>query len=185
MQALPYLGNLLKRSLPGKGELAMSLVPNLAYAGMTAVTLPGRQVDADGNVLYEGAGLGTRAGAFAEDAIGSLGVGLGARMLSRGTLGAIAKHRKKPFTPEREGFISNIAENVAEPAFYMTGLMPRPFANQAFQDYEQAMSTASRSDLQQQALEEQRREMEALQRYGGLAPAFDPVQQMLAQYGLG
>lgn len=185
MQFLPRLGKILSTSLPGKDQLAMSLIPNLAYAGMTAATLPGRQVGPGGEVLYEGAGLGTRVGAAAEDFLGSSFAGFGARALSRGTLRAIAKRRNKPFTPEREAFISNIAENVAEPAFYMTGLMPRPFANQAFQDYEQAMSNASRSDLQQQALAERQRQMEALQSYGGLAPVVDPVKQILAQYGLG
>jgi hypothetical protein len=179
MQALPYLGNLLKSSLPGKE----SLIPNLAYAGMTAATLPGRQVGPGGEVLYEGAGLGTRLGAGVEDVFGSFAAGLAGRAFTRAALGGIAKRRNKPFTPEREAFISNIAENVAEIGSYP--LMPRPFANRAFQDYEQAMSGVNQSDLQQQALAEQRREMEALQRYGGLAPAFDPVQQMLAQYGLG
>lgn len=131
-QALQALKPIVKSQigqavLPQSGlELAMSVVPNLAFAGMTALNQP------------QGTSPLVAAGAGAEDLIGSLALQTLGRGLGSFGAGGLRRARGGALSPEWESGIKGISEMGAEMLGY--GFVPRPFATKAYQDYEQRVT---------------------------------------------
>lgn len=113
--------------LPQSGlELAMSVVPNLAFAGMTALNQP------------QGTSPLVAAGAGAEDLIGSLALQTLGRGLGSAGAGGVRRLRGGSLPNEWESGVKGLSEYGAE--FLGYGLVPRPFATKAYQDYEQRVT---------------------------------------------
>ena len=158
-------------------DIAMDLGSNLLFAGLTGMSLPGRD-EATG---YEGATFGERAGASLLDAATSIPVGMAGRLV--GTLGSrgIGKIRKRPLSPGWEMGIQNVAGMGAETALWGSGMVQNPFTNSAIGRYNQAAMTAQESDkrayreqILAEAQEEERRRNQALAGYGGIGAALSP-----------
>jgi hypothetical protein len=112
--------------LPTGADLAMSVLPNVIFSGMTAASLP------------EGTDLTTRLGAGAEDLLG----GLAAQTLGRGmgySVGrGVGRVLNKPLPEEWRHIVTGAGEIATEAGAYP--FMPRPFANKAYEDYNQRMA---------------------------------------------
>lgn len=152
--ALKYLLPRVARvALPQtKAEMALTLLPNVAFAGMTAFGQP------------EGTSPGLRFLTGVED----LGLGLGLQTLGRlGGAGAgklIGAARGRPLSPGSMAMATNIGE-MSEWLGY--GLLPRPAANAAYADYEERMAA-------QQQQRDERIRLQALREagaFGGVMPS--------------
>lgn len=110
----------------------MSVAPNVAFAGMTAMNQP------------EGTDMMTRFGAGGEDLIGSLLLQTGGRGLGYGVVGG-ARRMGAPLSNEWSMGVKGLAELGAEAFGY--GLVPRPFATDAYEKFEQRMSERQRDEL--------------------------------------
>jgi len=121
--------------LPQTGaEWMTSVVPNVAFAGMTAMNQP------------EGTGALLRTGTFLED----LGISLGLQSFGRlggGALIAGANRAGVNLSPGMAMGLRSASELGAETLGYMA-LPPeaRPFANKAYQNYEQSVSEQQRAE---------------------------------------
>jgi hypothetical protein len=125
-----------KAVLPQSGaEWMMSVVPNVAFAGMTAMNQP------------EGTDGLTRFGAGAED----LGLSLMLQTLGRGGGHALvggARHGGIDLSPDMAMTLKGASEVGTEALGFMA--LPewtRPFAKKAYDDYGQRMSEQQRDEL--------------------------------------
>ena len=146
------------------GGLISDTAFNALGAGMSAVSLP------------EGTDLGTRLGAAAEDLLFSVPVGwlgrLGGYNIARG-VGALRGKRLPPGIFEQAQALTGGA---AEMAAWSSGLIPRPFANKAFEQYQ---ARTSEQQLQEQAMRDEQIRMDLVQRLGGAGLLAAPFQQNL------
>ena len=119
--------------LPQSGaEWMMSVVPNVAFAGMTAMNQP------------EGTDNLTRFGTGAEDLAGSLMLQTLGRGFGHGVVGG-ARRMGAPLGHEMAAGIKGASEMGTELLGY--GFVPRPFATSAYDDYEKRMSEQQRDEM--------------------------------------
>jgi hypothetical protein len=110
----------------------MSVGPNVAFAGMTAMNQP------------EGTDGLTRFGAGVEDLFGSGLLQTVGRGFGHGVVGG-ARRMGVPLNSEWGMGIKGFAELGTEALGY--GLVPRPFANSAYERFEERMSEQQRAEL--------------------------------------
>lgn len=159
---MQYLGQHLPQDT--KGWIA-EVAPNLIFAGMSAATLP------------EGTDPGLRAGAFAEDLLTSVPMGLLGRMGGSGLAHGIGRMRGRALSSESTGLAQMLTGTGLETSAMMSGLMPRPFATKAFEDYQ---ARVSEEEQQRQAIERQEIERQAIEQMGGLGALVAPLDQAVA-----
>ena len=138
-------------------EAAFSLIPNLAFAGLTAASQP------------EGTGMGTRVGAGFEDLVGSLALQTGGRGLGYGAGRAFGSLRGRRLGPENMSRLTGFGEMAAEFGGY--GLVPRPFASKAMSDYEARFAQQQQAE---QAIRDEQIRREAIAQAGGLGVVMPP-----------
>lgn len=167
---LSRLGGAFKAAMPKTGaEWVMEFGPNALFAAGSALMAP------------EGTDLGTRIGAGAEDAIGNFGLDMGLRMLGGSAASRLAKARGlAKLDDSTEAMLRGGISMGGSMALNMGGLMPRPFLNKAYEDYQ------SRFDAEQQqqlALRDQAIRDQVIREMGGYAPMAEPL--ISAGYGFG
>lgn len=160
--ALPFLRQAFQASVPQTGKaLAADVGMNVLMAGLAASSLP------------EGTSPGLRAGAFAEDLLtvpmSWVGRGLG----YAGVRGA-SRLRGRPFSPENAAMAQGLAGSAAEMGLWMTGMVPRPAATAAINNYAQQME---QEQLQQQAIRDQQIRHQAIAQMGGAGLFMPSLQQ--------
>lgn len=110
----------------------MSVGPNVAFAGMTAMNQP------------EGTDMMTRFGAGGEDLLGSLLLQTGGRGLGHGIVGG-TRRMGVPLNSKWSMGIKGFVELGTEALGY--GLVPRPFANSAYERFQERMNEQQRAEL--------------------------------------
>lgn len=158
------------------GEIAMDVVPNLAFAGLAGAGLPG----ADEASGFEGATGMERLGAGLTDFAISYPVGSAGRLLGLGGARGIGALRKRPLSPGSLALTQNIVGPVAETVFWGSGIGGNPVANSVYDRYQERMRIRQEQDRQEyeKALVEQVRQEVANERqtvaYGGMGAALAP-----------
>lgn len=138
-------------------DVAFSLIPNMAYAGLTALNQP------------EGTGIGTRVGAGLEDMAGSLFLQTAGRGAGYGAGRAFGALRGRRLGPENLNRLTGFGELAAEFGGY--GLIPRPFASKALGDYESRLAQQQQAE---QAIRDEQVRREAIAQAGGLGVMMPP-----------
>lgn len=166
---LKGLGASFNAALPRGGEAVMEFAPNALFALSAAAMAPPET------------SAGMRAGIAAEDAVANFGLDMGLRMLGGPASRGLArmkglKHLSKEGEMMTRGGISMLGSVAAN----MGGLVPRPFMNAAYDQYEQQ---ATAEQQQQLALRDQAIREQVIREMGGYAPMAEPL--ISAGYGLG
>lgn len=158
-------------------DIGLDLGANFLFAGLTGMSLPGR----DQATGFEGATLGERAAAAAFDAGTSIPIGMLGRLGGAGLARGIGQMRQRPLSTGAEFAIQNVAGMGAETALWGSGLIQNPATNSALERYNQAALAAQENDkrayreqILAEAEEEQRRRNQALAGYGGAGAALSP-----------
>lgn len=155
-------------------EIAMDMVPNLFFSGLTAASLPG----ADPASGFDGANFGERATAGGFDFLTST------LASSLGRLGGRGLSRMTGRIPGGEGdaLMTNIGGMGAEGLLWGSGLVTNPGVNSSLNRYQEAQAIAAEQDkraYREQLIaeyeEQRRRENEALSRYGGVGATLSNV----------
>ena len=153
----------LKAAIPRTGRgIAADVAPNLLFAGLSAASLP------------EGSGEGLRAGAFAEDLLTSVPLSWAGRAGGYGIARGIGRMRNQPLSADDFNMIQGVSCGGAEAAAWTLGLVPRPFAGAAFDQYNQRMQD---EQLQQQALREMEIRNQTVAELGGAGLLLAPLRQ--------
>lgn len=127
-----------------------------------------------GASLPEGTGLGTRLGAGLEDLVVSVPIGWAGRLAGLGAASGVGRLRGRPLSEGAFGTAMGLTGAGAEMVAWNSGLMPRPFANKAIDDYQARMSEAQQ---QQQAYERQQIQLDTIRRLGGAGLLLAPFQE--------
>lgn len=159
---LQFLGQNVPQN--SRGWIA-EVAPNLIFAGMSAATLP------------EGTDAGLRAGAFAEDLLTSVPMGLLGGVGGAGLARGIGRMRGRALSEESAGLARMLTGTGLETSAMMSGMLPRPFATKAFEDYQ---ARVSEEEQQRQAIERQEIERQAIEQMGGLGALVAPFDRAAA-----
>lgn len=153
----PYLRDLGRAAIPHGGELAVSVLPNLISAGMTA------------NMQPPGTDMGGRIGAGAEDLAG----GLVLQTLGRGLGYGSGRALKRAFGGSLPPRLMDGLQLGAEVSTEMLGwpFLPRPFADQNYHKYE---AQAEDQRQQEQAYHDAMVAQKALSEAGALGMVMPP-----------
>lgn len=166
----PLLAKAARVALPQTGRgWAMDVVPNALFAGLSTFSLP------------EGTDAGTRAGAFAEDMATSLPLSWMGRAGGYGMARGIGKMRKRPLSRDSLEMVQGLSGAGLETIAWGSGLVPRPFAQGAWDRYNEQMQ---QEQMQQQAMRDQEIRNQTLRELGGAGMLIAPFQQQLAGSGL-
>jgi hypothetical protein len=165
---LPRLGRAWNAIKPvGVKGWAGEVAPNLLFAGLGATQLP------------EGTPAELRAGAFAEELLTSIPLGLLGRAGGYGAARGFAGVRGRPLSPENMGMVQGLAGMGLETTAWGTGLVPRPFATQAWgladqqvQDEMGRRQLSEREEMRNQLIEELTQQMGG---FGAAVGAFQPM----------
>lgn len=163
---LARLGPAVRASIPQttRGMIG-DVAPNLLFAGLSAASLP------------EGTDPGLRAGAFAEDMLTSVPLSWAGRGLGFAGARLAGKVRGRPLSDDSFNLVQNLSGGGAEAAAWGLGLVPRPFANQAFEQYNARMEKDQR---ERQALREMEIRNQAIAEMGGAGLLMAPLQQVFS-----
>jgi hypothetical protein len=163
---LARLGPVARASIPQttRGMIG-DVAPNLLFAGLSAASLP------------EGTSPGLRAGAFAEDMLTSVPLSWAGRGLGYAGARAAGRLRGRPLSEDSFNLVQNLSGGGAEAAAWGLGLVPRPFANQAFEQYNARMQS---DQLEQQALREMEIRNQTISELGGAGLLVAPIRQAFA-----
>jgi len=156
---MPFLRAAIPQTARG---IAADVAPNLLFAGLSAASLP------------EGTDAGLRAGAFAEDLLTSVPLSWAGRAGGYGVARGIGRMRGRPLSDESSSMIQGLSGGGAEAAAWTLGLVPRPFAGAAFDQYNQRMQD---EQLQQQALREMEVRNQTIAELGGAGLLLAPLRQ--------
>jgi hypothetical protein len=166
----PLLAKAARVALPQTGRgWAMDVVPNTFFAGLSALSLP------------EGTDAGTRAGAFAEDMATSLPLSLLGRVGGYGMARGIGRMRNRPLSQDSLDMVQGLSGAGLETVAWGSGLVPRPFAQGAWDRYNEQMQL---EQMQYQAMRDREIRDQTLQELGGAGMLIAPFQQQLAGSGL-
>jgi hypothetical protein len=119
----PFMKDLGKAVLPTGPELAMSVLPDLIFSGVTAASMP------------EGTDWTTRLGAAGEDLAAGLLTGTFGRAGGYTASRGLGKLKGSPLSDNWRHLITNAGEIGTQAALYP--LTPRPFAAKAYEEYNQ------------------------------------------------
>jgi hypothetical protein len=159
------------------GDIAMDVLPNVAFAGLAGAALPG----ADPATGFEGASMGDRVAASLFDAAVSTPVGMAGRLGGAGLARAVGAVRRRPVSPGGEMMLQTLGGMGSEFGLYGSGLLRNPVTDHVLDRYNEAYAQAEETNnraLREQIIAEERdrvrREQEALTGYGGLGAALAP-----------
>jgi hypothetical protein len=157
---------------PAAGDIAMDVLPNLAFSAFSGMALPG----ADPAIGFEGASMAERIGAGAADFAMSYPAGIAGRLGGAALTAGYGRLRGRPLGMQSRQMVQNIGGLGGEMALWGSGILQNPVTAGAFDRYNQAMTTAEEADrraFRDQVLAQERerraREQE-LAMMGGPAP---------------
>ena len=166
----PLLAKAARVALPQTGRgWAMDVVPNALFAGLSAFSLP------------EGTDMATRFGAAGEDLATSLPLSLAGRLGGYGMARGFGKMRKRPLSRDSLEMVQGLSGAGLETIAWGSGLVPRPFAQGAWDRYNEQMQ---QEQMQQLAMRDHEIRRQTLQELGGAGMLIAPFQQQLAGSGL-
>lgn len=184
----PSLGQASLRTLApwkaGAGEIAMDVLPNLAFAIPAGLMLPGK----DEQLGFEGASALERIGAGLVDFGLSYPTGALGRLSGLGVARGLGGMRGRQFGPGTESMIQNLAGIGAETGLWTSGLLRNPVSESVVSRYSEAAQAAQEQFTAQEkrayrdqiiAEEQKRRELEQQALLAGGPSA------LLAPYGFG
>lgn len=162
---------------PAAGDIAMDVLPNLAFSAFSGMALPG----ADPAIGFEGASMADRIGAGAMDFAMSYPAGIGGRLGGAALASGFGRLRGRPLGLQNRQMVQNVGGLGGEMALWGSGVMQNPVTAGVFDRYNQAMAAAEESDKRAfrdqiiaQERERRAREQE-LAMMGGPAPLLEPL----------
>lgn len=166
----PLLAKAARVALPQTGRgWATDVVPNALFAGLSALSLP------------EGTDMATRLGAAGEDLATSFPLSIAGRVGGYGMARGIGKMRNRPLSRDSLDMVQGLSGAGLEALAWGSGLVPRPFAQGAWDRYNEQMQ---QEQMQQQAMRDQEIRNQTLRELGGAGMLIAPFQQQLASSDL-
>lgn len=160
-QLLTRLGPAARSSIPhGARGIAADVLPNLMFSGLSAASLP------------EGTPAWQRAGAAAEDLAFTLPLSWLGRGLGYAGARGVGRAMKRPIGPDDMAMVQGLSGGLLEAGAWSSGLVPRPFANAAFDKYHSQLEA---DQQQQMALRDAQVREETIRRLGGAGLLMSPM----------
>jgi hypothetical protein len=161
---------------PALGEIAIDVVPNLAFSALAATGLPG----ADPAIGFEGPSAGDRLGAAGADFLMSYPAGALGRLAGAGGASLVGRMRGRPLGVMAQQTAQGMTGMAAEMGLWGTGVLRNPVTEGVYGRYNEAAAAAAEQDqaaFQDHVIAQERarraREEEAMTR-GGLGAVLDP-----------
>lgn len=160
-QLLRHMAPAARASIPhGVRGITADVLPNLLFSGLSAASLP------------EGTPAWQRAGAAAEDLAFTLPLSWAGRGLGYAGARGVSRAMKRPMGADDMAMVQGLSGGLLEAGAWSSGLLPRPFANAAFDKFHSQMEAQQQ---EQMALRDAQIREETIRRLGGAGLLMSPM----------